>query len=149
MIEPVINKELQPDRLKKDLLNISTLIRYGVQIVTHIGDSGEKNLKVLNKRLTRDENNNYIFLLELQNTGERWLLPRISLELYNETGILVKKITGEKVRLYPETSVSYRINLGDITEDKYQAFVLINNEIDSIWGGVYNLNINSGSMDSL
>jgi len=121
-------------------IGIRTVIRYGIQIVTNIGDSGERKLKILDRQLSR-EGEDYILILDLQNTGEHWLRPEVRAEIYNEEGRLFVKKEGGKYRIYPDTSVRATLNLGALPNGKYKVLVVIDNGDQYIWGAQYGLNI--------
>ena len=61
MVEPIATPP-PPDTTKtgkeKVKMGIMTIIRYGIQIITNIGDSGERKLKFLDKKLLSKEGEN-------------------------------------------------------------------------------------------
>ncbi|MBM3212758.1 hypothetical protein FJZ33_11095 [Candidatus Poribacteria bacterium] len=94
-------------------IGMQTLIRYGVQIITHIGDTGKRELDFVSTKLLKSEENN-ILQLDIKNVGERLLRPLVWVELYDKNGNNVGKFDGGKLRVYPGTSVRYKINLIDL-----------------------------------
>ena len=122
----------------KTKISIRQVMRYGIQIITHIGDSGIRNLKILDQKFIKEEEN-YLFQLDIENVGERWLRPQVWAELYNQKGSFIGKFSGGVLRIFPGTSVRYRIGLNDIPSGKYKALLVIDNGDEYIWGLQYNL----------
>jgi len=65
----------------KVLLGITQVVRYGIQIITHIEDTGSRELKFTETKLLAKEDEGRIFQIDLENTGERWLVPLLWVEL--------------------------------------------------------------------
>ena len=122
----------------KTKISIRQVMRYGIQIVTHIGDSGIRNLKILDQKFIK-EKENYLFQLDIENVGERWLRPQVWAELYNQKGSFIGKFSGGVLRIFPGTSVRYRIGLNDIPSGEYKALLVIDNGDEYVWGLQYNL----------
>ena len=142
MVEPL--SEAPPEEVKAEeeeiKIGIRTVIRYGIQIVTNIGDSGKRELEILDRQLTR-EGEDYLLSLDLENTGEHWLRPEVRAEIYDEEGRLLGKKEGGKYRIYPGTSVRATLNLGALSKGKYKVLVVIDNGDQYIWGAQYSLNL--------
>ncbi|AGA89895.1 hypothetical protein Thimo_1091 [Thioflavicoccus mobilis 8321] len=107
MVEPIaaLSREAigeQPDNSAR----IAAVMRYGVQVVTQIGQSGATGLVFTNSGLI-DEDGQRVFRIDAENTGSRWLRPSLWLELYREDGTPVGKSQGPTKRLYPGTSAQF------------------------------------------
>lgn len=143
MVEPI--PESVPESINgekgKVTVGIHTVVRYGIQMVTHIGNTGEKNLKILNRRLVRDPSGDSVLELDLESTGERWLRPEVWAELYNQSGELVGRFEGGRLRIYPGTSVRYRITFSGVPEGEYKALVVIDDGDEHVWGAQYRLRL--------
>lgn len=142
MIEPLENRESSELVETEDeiTINVESTIRYGVQIVSHIGESGLRDLEIINKDLFQEEQDN-LLLVDLENTGERWLKPEVSIELYNNEGAMLDKYDGGSSRLYPGTSKRHIINFGNLEQGEYKAMLIIDNGDQYIWGAQYNLEL--------
>lgn len=121
MIEPL--GEMEDLALTKELsegeqtnVSVRQVIRYGMQFVTHIGDSGTRDLKLDWKMEGR------ALQLDLENIGQRWLRPEIRVELYNKEGLLIGRFESKsgKMCIYPGTSVRHIIDLSDLPKGKYK-----------------------------
>jgi hypothetical protein len=130
------------DRTEKDIqFGIQQVMRYGVQVVTHIADSGERNIKFINTDLVRQGEKTFL-VVDVENTGERWLRPVLWLDLYDGQGQHAGKFKGDKWRIYPGTSVRYSVDISSVVKGKYTALIVIDNNDDYVFGAQYNLNLN-------
>lgn len=119
-------------------LGIKQAFRYGIQIVTHIGDTGTRMLNITDVKLKREEQTK-VLQLDVENTGERWLRALLWTELYDQEGSLVGKYESGKLRMYPDTSVRFNVDLSEVPNNKYTALVIIDCGGDDIFGATYNL----------
>ena len=142
MVEPIAPGSLEPPKPKKDevLVGVKTVMRYAVQMVTTIGDTGSRNIKFINKQLS-NENGKLFLQLDIENTGERWLNPQIWAEIYDESGASLGRFEGNKMRLYPECSGRFRIDFSQLPKGKYNALVVADNGDENVFGSQYNLEI--------
>ena len=114
-------------------VNISTIMRYAIQIVTNIGDSGVNNLDFVEAKLDRI-NGTKVSSIALENNGERLLSPEISIEIFNEEGESIKVVKADKKKIYPGTSALFHLDLDGVPKGKYEAIVLADCEEDAIFG---------------
>jgi len=129
----------QPDAAKKEPgLGISQVIRYAVQIVTHIGDTGSRKLKFIQTELLQDKAQK-TFHVDVENIGERWVRPYASLEVYNQKGELTGKYQGERLRIFPGTSVRFKFDVSHVAEGKYRALVVLDNKDSYVFGAQYTM----------
>lgn len=140
MVEAIPKKEVQSEvnEKKKTMLGVNQVMRYAVQIVTHIGDSGERSLKFLNVELLQEKDAK-TFQVDVENVGTRWLRPSSFLELYNQKGELAGKYEGERLRLFPGTSVRFRFDVSEVKEGKLKALVVLDNRDAYVFGAQYTL----------
>ncbi|MGB8658037.1 MAG: hypothetical protein WCE90_09685 [Candidatus Zixiibacteriota bacterium] len=142
MIEPV--PETDPENVEgetgKVKMGIQTNIRYGIQMVTNIGESGARQIKFLNKKLTSQDGRK-ILEIDVENSGERWLSPTLWVEVYDHDGIKVGRFESERKRIYPRCSVRHRVDLTGMPEGRYKALVVVDNGDDYVFGAKYDLGI--------
>ncbi len=140
MIEGISSSSPEAVRQEKDKITfgISQVIRYGLQMITQIGDSGDRKLKFLKTRLLKEDKER-ILQLDIENIGERLLRPALWAELYDEKGKSVGKFEGGKLGVYPATSVRFRIDLSRVPKGKYKALVVADCGGDDLFGATYTL----------
>lgn len=133
-VEPIIPE-------KKANLSIRTATRYAVQIVNEINKKGTGLLKFNEPTLVKGIEDNSLFLaIDLTNEGEHYISPEVSIELYDENGTLVKKITAPRRGLYPLTSARYKLNLEGVPSKKtYSAMIVAAGADDDVFGLEYTL----------
>ena len=124
-----------PDK-NRPRLGIEAVLRYGIQIVTEIGDTGSSTLSFKDPRFFEEQGETYL-QVDITNTGEKWLRPTFMAELYHAEGALVRKFEGDKMRIYPGTSVRHKVKLGNLTEGKYKVLVVADCGGSNVFGGVY------------
>lgn len=121
--------------------DIGIRMRYGVQVVTNIGDSGKRELKVAEAKLLKGKDKVPTLQIDLKNTGERWLTPQVSLRVYDQQGQLLGPFKSPTKRLYPGTSVRHKIKLGKLSSGDYKAVAIFDNGDEYVWGAQYTLEI--------
>ncbi|MFH1452365.1 MAG: hypothetical protein ABIH00_00055 [Armatimonadota bacterium] len=137
MGEPPTSIKHEPGKAK---LGVRTMLRYGVQIITNIEDTGERKIKFLDKSIVTRDGKKY-FKLDVENIGERSLSPYIAMELYDNEGNIVGRYEGDKLRIYPGCSASYMVELGDVPKGNYKSLILLDNKDEYVFGAQYDLAI--------
>jgi hypothetical protein len=142
MVEPMSGADPQSlkDREGKAEMGIQVVIRYGVQIVTEIGNTGVTNIRFLDKKLVQSDTGR-VLQLDIENTGERRLRPLVWAELYNTEGINIGRFESEKKLIYPDCSVRHSLDLTDVPNGDYKALIIVDNGDENLFGAQYNLNI--------
>jgi hypothetical protein len=140
MVEGIPESSLQSSQPEKDKakVGITQIFRYGIQIITHIGDTGDRKLEFLKTKLVREAEKR-IFQVDVKNIGQRWLRPLLWLELYDEAGTYIGKFEGGTRRIYPDTSVRYKIDITDVPNGNCKALMVADCGEDYIFGANYNL----------
>jgi hypothetical protein len=123
---------------KKPNMGINQVMRYAVQILTHIGDTGSRKVKFLQTELLQDKDRK-VFHIDVENVGERWLRPYASLEIYNQQGELAGKFEGQRLRIFPGTSVRFNFDVSQIAGGRYKALVVLDNKDSHVFGAQYTL----------
>lgn len=141
MVESLPKGHPEVEGAEADQVGVGVLqvTRYGIQIATHIGAGGTREIKFRQRKLLAKEGKRFL-QIDLENTGERWLNPKVWSELYDQKGGLVGRFdSGAKKRLYPGTSVRHRLDLSKVPKGKYKALVVADDGGKDVWGAQYNL----------
>jgi len=117
---------------------VNQVMRYGVQIVTHFGETGTRSLKFLRTDLLQVKSQKTL-QVDIENNGERWLRPFSYVEIYNEKGALAGKIEGERQRIFPRTSARFKFNVSSLKQGVYNALIVFDNKDASVFGAQYKL----------
>ena len=142
MIEPASEASLQnlQDKEGRVKVGVQTVVRYGIQIVTHMGSSGTCKINFLDKKLINKDGQS-ILQMDIENIGQRWLSPKVWVELYNGQGNKVGRFESDKKRIFPECSVRHRIDLTEVPRGDYKALVVVDNGDQHVFGAKYDLGI--------
>jgi hypothetical protein len=114
-------------------------VRYGVQIATHIGNTGTRSVRFLDARLLGGEGGDRTLQIDIENTGDLWMRPDVAVELFDPNGKSAGKFEGGKFRIYPGTSVRQAIGLKGIKAGVYKALVVVDAGGQDVFGAQYTL----------
>ena len=129
----------QIDPNQEGELKINTVTRYAIQMVTEINDPGEGSLKFLKPTLVT-EGEKLFLAIDLVNTGEHYIAPELSMELFDESGVSVKVLKARKKALFPTTSARFRLDLQDLQSEKtYECLIIAAGDNDDVFGLEYTL----------
>lgn len=144
MVEPVPDTQTGVDAAQKEQVSygINQVLRYAIQIITHIQETGIRQIKFADTVLMKEDERT-ILQVDVENTGERWLRPVLYVELYGEQGEHMGKYEGGKWRIYPGTSVRYRVDLKTLNAGNYKAMIIVDNLDEYVFGAEYDLKIQS------
>lgn len=121
-------------------IGIQNVMRYGVQMVTQIGDTGTRELKITNPKLVRKDNQ-LVFQTEVADTGQRWLKPAVWVDLYNENGEYAGRFEGRRLRLFPETAARAQVSLNGPPPGTYKALFVADAGANAVFGVTYTLKL--------
>jgi hypothetical protein len=136
MVEPVSPDSPESgSQAAKDqvTLGVRQVLRYAVQVVTHVGQTGSRKLKFAKVQLASTEGRRQL-LVDAENTGERWLRGPLWVELYDQGGAMVGRYEAIRLRIYPGTSVRYTIDLAGVLAGTYKALIVIDCGGDDVFG---------------
>jgi hypothetical protein len=138
MVEEV-SADTTNGRPAENQASISQVVRYGVQCITNIGMTGSSNLQFIGAELSAATDSTRELRVDVKNAGDRWAVPIAWAELYDETGLSVGKFECDKKRIFPGTSVQFRIQLADSLHGKYKALVVLDSGGENVLGAKYDL----------
>lgn len=124
---------------KRAEMGILQTIRYGIQIATHIAQSGERRVELRDPKVLPKESGGRVFQVDIENTGDIGIRPDVYLELFDEQGTPAGKFYGARFRIYPGTSVRQTIDLSTVKPGTYKTLVIVDAGADEIFAAQYNL----------
>ena len=128
-----------PKDPKKTQMGIRQTIRYGVQIATHIAQTGIKKVSFVDTKLVPNDGGKRYLQVDLQNDGDVWMRPDVYVELFDDKGVSKGKFPGVRYRLYPGTSVRQMIDLTSVQPGTYKAVVVVDAGGEDVYGAEYTL----------
>jgi hypothetical protein len=138
IVEPIPRTSPESSR-KEPTVGLTTVLRYAIQMVTHVGNDASKELKFLGAKLYKDENRT--LQIDIENTGERLLRPSVWVELFDENGVSHGKFEGKQRRIFPTTSIRQKIDVSSVEEGTYKALVVADCGDEDIFGIQYTIKI--------
>ncbi len=129
MIEPV--SEIKPEQ--KQGIQVLTLVRYGVQVITQIGNTGEKSIRFQNTQLIRKDGGRFL-QLDIGNDGDRYVQPNIWVEVFDTTGQFMGKFETRQARLLPGCSIRREIDISTLQTGEYKALIVVDCGDEDLFG---------------
>lgn len=122
-----------PDTTDQKGMNINTVMRYAIQVISNIGETGTRDLQFLNVTL-RKESTGAVLDVDMGNPAERALRPEVGIELFNQEGISQGIFKTDRRRLYPGTSARFSINIVGVLPGKYNGVLVADCDEDHVFG---------------
>lgn len=121
-------------------VGLGAVMRYAVQVATHVGASGSRKVSFANSRfLTNPNDSTQSFEIDVQNVGERAYRPALWIEVYDEQGALKANARQERGLLYPGTSLKQTFALGKLPRGTYRAIVFADSGEDAVFASQFTL----------
>jgi hypothetical protein len=121
-------------------ITITTSVRYAVQIITNIGNTGISDMKFSDFKLEGINGSNNLHVA-VENTGERILKPQMNLELFDESGSSAAVIKSDPRKMYPGTSIMTTLDLDGVNPGNYQGVLVVDCGEDRLFGTNLSLEI--------
>lgn len=118
---------------QRGTLGLRQVTRYGVQIATHIQDSGIRLIDFANGALETAPDGP-VLRIDVLNTGERMLRPELTLRLIDDDGNEHGPIRTEPRRLYPGTSIRESLPLREVPPGHYTAILVADAGDEDVFG---------------
>jgi len=114
-------------------VGVGSVVRYAIQVATHIGSSGTRAVQFTNVNAVKNANGTGAVDLDVVNTGERGYRPTLWIEVYDAAGVLRAK--GRQVRglLYPGTSLRQHYDLGALPSGTYKALIFADTGVEPVF----------------
>ncbi len=120
-------------------VGIGAVVRYAVQLATHLPKTGSRKVAFLNQATSTDSLGQRVMEMDVQNLGERAYRPNLWVELYDATGILRGRREQQRGLLYPGTSLKQRFVFDVLPAGTYKAVVFADSGDDAVSAAQYKL----------
>ena len=120
-------------------VGVGAVMRYAVQVATHIKTSGSRKVSFANSKFLTNPDSSQAFELEVQNVGERAYRPALWIEVYDEQGALKANARQDRGLLYPGTSLKQTFALGKLPHGNYRAIVFADSGEDAVFASQFTL----------
>ena len=140
MVEEVNQADMESISAGKNQTGIRQMVRYGVQVLTHIGSSGTRQLDFKGLKIVKAKNGR-LLQVNMENSGTRALRPHLWIDFYADNGSYSKKVNGNLRRIYPECSISESLDLSEIPPGSYKAVVVADAGEETVFGTSFSLKL--------
>jgi hypothetical protein len=124
----------------KPAVAIGAVMRYAVQLATHIRNSGARTVQFASPGAAKDANGVAALDLDVTDTGERGFRPVLWVEVYDAQGTLRAKAKQSRGLLYPGTSLHQHFDLGALPSGTYKAVVFADTGEDAVFATQFTIN---------
>jgi hypothetical protein len=129
-----------PTQAQPRQIGVGSILRYAVQIATHLNEHGVARAVFEKQRLeTSSRDSTPALAVDLRNVGERGYRPLVWIELYDSGGGLRTRVQQQRGLLYPGTSLKARFDLGKLPAGTYKAVVFADIHEDAVTAAQYTL----------
>ncbi len=143
MVEPVEHATGSSDVSGKPQVGIGTIVRYAVQIATHIGTSGSRTVRfdaIQAKRSTDSASAGKALVdLNATNVGERAYRSSLWIEVYDDKGALRARAKQSRGLLYPGCSLRQHFELGMLPPGTYKAVIFADTGEETVYASQYSI----------
>jgi hypothetical protein len=120
-------------------VGIGAVVRYAVQVATHLAAPGSRKVTLANQTQATDSSGNRSMEVEVQNIGERAYRPKMWVELYDATGALRARREQQRGLLFPGTSLKQRFVFDALPAGAYKAVIFADTGDDTVFATEYKL----------
>jgi hypothetical protein len=124
-----------------DRIGFVQVMRYGVQLATHIEKGSTSDVSVDGIELIADGDEGILFKADITNTGTLMLRPDVYLQVFDSDGVEYGPFNGTRFRIYPGTSVRQKIRLEGLQAGSYQALLVVDAGEGAIFGREFQLRL--------
>ncbi|MFN7143884.1 MAG: hypothetical protein ACK4YP_08925 [Myxococcota bacterium] len=140
MVEPAVVAPLEPPPPGRSV-SIRTVVRYAVQVVTHVGEGGEGHLSFDRGELV-DEAEETRLSVDIRNVGARLVAPRVWVELYDGDGRSAGRFDARgRPGLLPGCSARYSVDLAKVPPGAYTALAVADGGVGGVFGTEYTVEL--------
>ncbi|AZA85047.1 hypothetical protein C1637_10675 [Chryseobacterium lactis] len=126
IVEPV--EDIKPSD-KKAGVNITSVIRYAIQVITdYDSEKAKPDLKFEGVKVEKQDQNQLV-KIAIANQGNLYCRPTASIEIYNrKTGEKIGNFSSLPMGLLPQTSKSFDIDISKVPPGPYKAVIITTDE---------------------
>lgn len=130
-----------PPATDKPQIGLGVVVRYAVQIATHIQTSGTRKINFSEQHVEREKDSAQSLQLTFEDVGERAYRPLLWVEVYDDQGTIRVNQKQQRGLLYPGTSAKQKFALGKLPPGTYKAIVFADIGNDEVVAVQYKLQL--------
>jgi hypothetical protein len=120
-------------------VGIGSVIRYAIQVATHIGTSGTRTVKFEKPLVGRTATGEATFDLDVITSGERAVRPKLSVEIYDAQGAIQGKSKADRGLVYPGSSFKQHFDFGKLPAGTYKAVVFADTGDEKVFASQFTI----------
>lgn len=128
-----------PPAASNKQVGLGAVVRYAVQLATHLPSPGSRKVAFLNQTQSTDSTGHRVMEVEVENIGDRGYRPSMWVELYNDAGALLGRREQQRGLLYPGTSLRQRFEFDALPAGTYKAVIFADTGDDAVFATQYKL----------
>lgn len=140
MVEGTPSEAAQASSNGKPALALGAVMRYAVQLATHIQNSGSRTVQFTSPNAVKSAGGGAALDVDMTDSGERGFRPTLWVEVYDAQGTLRAKAKQSRGLLYPGTSLHQHFDLGTLPSGTYKAVIFADTGEDSVYATQYTIN---------
>ena len=125
---------------EKPAVSVGAVMRYAIQLATHIRNSGTRTVKFDKPVASKTAAGVALLDVDMTNSGERGYRPNLWVEVYDSQGALKAKGKQQRGLLYPGTSLHQHFELGVLPAGAYKAVIFADTGEDAVFATQYTIN---------
>ncbi|MFY7910212.1 MAG: hypothetical protein ACOVO2_11690 [Emticicia sp.] len=114
-------------RTEKTGLNITSKVRYAVQILVDVGTFESPKMTFEDVNLKKSQISSRLVEVQLKNEGQFAVRTKLQLEIYNAQGQKIKTLETHSRRVFPEKCSNFEIEVSDLPKGKYDGVLVADN----------------------
>ena len=120
-------------------VGIGAVVRYAVQLATHLPSPGSRKVAYSNQTFGTDTTGHRVVEVEVQNVGDHAYRPSMWVELYDSAGTLRGRREQQRGLLYPGSSLKQRFVFDTLPTGSYKAVIFADTGDDTVFAAQYKL----------
>ena len=120
-------------------VGLGHVIRYAVQVATHIGSSGTRTVKLEKPAAGRDSTGSATLDLDVITTGDRAVRPKLSVEVFDSQGVVKAKGRQDRGLVYPGSSFRQHFDFGKLPAGTYKVMVFADTGAEQVYASQFTI----------
>jgi len=118
-------------------LGVQQILRYGVQLATHLAAGGNRSLEFRDVQLRSETDSTSLLEFSVACTGSLWMRPAVYAEVFDAQGLSQGTFAGKEYRMYPGTCVKQAIRLPKFPSGRYKALLVVDAGGEDVFGAQF------------
>ncbi|MCH9630108.1 MAG: hypothetical protein S4CHLAM37_01010 [Chlamydiia bacterium] len=137
-VEPIFRPKKSD--LDKKKVQLQTIMRYGIQVISNIKNTGVYDFKIENKDVILQEDQR-LLKFDVYNTGTLSISPDYWVEVFSTEGKTKGVFRGSRTRVYPYTSSRFLIDVTDLKPGDYNSLIIFDDKNSDYYGTRYDFSL--------